>query len=1143
MNRIILSLALLICMCSSLTTRASHGQGADISYKYLSTSTQGQLCYQITLALYRDCSGIPIGNTADLQIFDSCTGIMRNKSINQILGLPCAGGGVSTANGCEVTQICTASLPQTTCNGPSIYPGVQKYIYQDTIYVSPCMYLKLSTQICARNSADNTSNSGCLYVDATIHAGTLQTAPVEILFAHDPVVMACANNPVAYNMAASALAGDSLVYELIAPLGAFNSPLAFNVGYSQSSPVITTASGAMVLDSHTGMLTFTPAVTPRMLVSGNINGEVDVLAMRVSIYRSGILIGSVIRDCQIKIIQCNQDVVTLDSLMPVPNARLTDTITVTGCAPTPISLGFRASSYSGQNITLTSNIGLSATILPNMTFAQLDTGGIVHGLITWTVPDSGCRYVTIRAESNDCPVLGRADKTYRLCAVNDVHLSASASVYCGQAVTLAGTGGINPVWSPALGLSSTNTFTTIATPASSTTYHYSSSCGSDSILIAVRAPIVLPSLNDAYICTGSPYQIDATATSAGPYTYAWSPATGLYHPVSSIPNNTIPNPVLITSKKLNHYICTVTDSAGCSNSVAVTITVNGAGTLVLKGDTTIPATDTIQLSALVNNYIDTTHYNSTTNLNIGTGNIISFKLGTGFSTYMGGAASYPSPYGSASKSARHQMLIRASEIKAASGKTGPRLIKELSMYIKSIPGVGSSILNNFTIEMGQTNEDSLPSLPSPRYSAVSLQQVFSPKTVTISSSGTKVHIFDNAFVWDGVSNLIVDICFTNTVSGGKSPKLEYTNTAYRAQYCTFDNTTSMCGITGTQASVPISGYEYTRPNIYFRMDSIVPTFKIVTTIPNHILWSPSTGINAVSDSSIYNPIVHPLTTQVYTATIPDSVCPLKSTVLVTIPGSIPSHPLRADTSTLPLVAHLSVDSTIPSDFIQWYYVDTAGHTIVLNHTGKNLNVHNIGQLGCYYAVTTTGTHKDTTTCVHIPFPPVSFTIDTTVGDSVRVVYTDSSGVQVIEWILVTDTVKGLVILQTGGKILQARVDKSGKIGVRLYDPASGQFNTVYITHVTRTVLGIGELLAGERITLDPNPSSSLIHIRYPATLYPVTHISCINVAGQQVHSHQLSSREQLEGHTILDVSQWVKGIYILNIYTTEGSIAKRLVIE
>ena len=91
---------LLLLLISSQAVRATHMSGGEIYWTHL-----GGNQYRITLTIYRDCAGIQLDNSYDLDITSPC----GNTTLH-----------VTTPGGVELSQLCDLELPNSTCNGPAM---------------------------------------------------------------------------------------------------------------------------------------------------------------------------------------------------------------------------------------------------------------------------------------------------------------------------------------------------------------------------------------------------------------------------------------------------------------------------------------------------------------------------------------------------------------------------------------------------------------------------------------------------------------------------------------------------------------------------------------------------------------------------------------------------------------------------------------------------------------------------------------------------------------------------------------------------------------------------------------------------------------------------------------------------------------
>lgn len=137
----------------------------------------------------------------------------------------------------------------------------------------------------------------------------------------------------------------------------------------------------------------------------------------------------------------------------------------------------------------------------------------------------------------------------------------------GKSDTLAATGGVSYVWSPATGLSCTACPNPVATPATTTTYTVTGTGANGCINTATSTVTVnpIPTITIAG-ATNICQSLGTTLTASGAATYVWSPATGLSCTNCASP---VAAPTTTTT-----YTVQGTSAAGCVGTTTVTINVN-----------------------------------------------------------------------------------------------------------------------------------------------------------------------------------------------------------------------------------------------------------------------------------------------------------------------------------------------------------------------------------------------------------------------------------------------------------------------------------------------------------------------------------------------------------------------------------------
>jgi gliding motility-associated-like protein len=912
--------AILVGLCLTLFAQdvcASHAMGADLQYTCL-----GNNQYRVRLSFYRDCAGIDVGTAAVTITAPSC-GINTSQSftLTEQTNFPCPGGGVSGTTGCDVSPLCPSQISQNACNAANPntapYPGVRSVVYEGIITLpSACSEWFVRFTENARNPSDNTTggNTANLSVQAVIN-NTIDPLTGQsycnnsVSFSSLPVPFYCVNNPVTYNQGAVDADGDSLRYTIITPLGNSFNPLSYQPGYSASQPIRTNPPNSFQFDPATGQMSFTPSFV-----------ETDVLAVRVDEYRNGVLVGSTIRDIQVKIINCTVSTPVQQPIDSIQNANQQDSITLQVCPGTQVSFDIKVIDPLGRNLTLKSSIQNNPSPLPGATLTQINQGSAPNDTavarIQWTpaAADTGCRQFVLTAENDDCPIKGNQTRVYKVCVFNKVQLLTASPTFCGKPVQLTATGGTNFTWNPTTGLSSSSVLNPVASPAVPTTYKFTSDCGTDSVFVNVAQPFVYDAGAGGQICQNGQIQLNASVDNLySPYSIKWIPSNGLVDPVYAQANDTILNPVaspLATTK----YKVQFTANNGCINEDSVTVVVSGTGPMIKArtNKTLVCPGEPAQLTLISN------PLSCGISLQPCSGNDVTAQVGTFTSSSNNSPVQLPSPLGGYHKSTRHQFLYRASEILALSNSGGK--IKSIAINLLA----AGTQLNNLTIKMACVSADSIKGY----IAGGNLATVYTPKNYT-PVAGWNVFTLDNTYDWDGQSNLLVDICHNSTTANGQHMRYQITRTDgsqgfanYSSVWCTASSAFDQCGITGTDQGLIAARYKE-RPNMRF----VICVADLSTA---NIAWTPNSGANAPTPLNRDTTIARPQTPQIYSVAVSDqNSCTGNSFVFVNVDTSVrltmPNDTfICATNTTVKLKARVTTSLPNPNLTYTWAAVPSAG---------------------------------------------------------------------------------------------------------------------------------------------------------------------------------------------------------------------------
>ncbi len=380
----------------ALPAMATHISGGEIYYDCL-----GGNQYRITLVVYRDCAGINLNTSYQLDVQSPC----GNSTMT-----------VSTPGGTEISQLCQAQLGNSTCNGGTL-PGMQQYIYTGTVTLPPCDSWTVSWSDNWRNGAiANLQQPGNKdeYVEAKINNldGPCDDSPQ---FTNTAIPYVCAGYPISYSYGAFDPEGDSLTYTFINAMNTGGVDLPYVAPYSGSEPI-----AGITLDQQSGQVNFT------LNQVGNW-----VVVVRVDQYDStGTWIGSVMRDMQFIAYPCT-------NIPPDPASG-----TVANLAGDALQTGPRSveicesgdfcfdavitDANAGDVLTITSNI---AQNLPGATITTTGTNPLTcHICWTGTPGTNGFFPFIITANDGACPI--PAMQTY----VFSVHVLPGIS-YSGPLIT------------------------------------------------------------------------------------------------------------------------------------------------------------------------------------------------------------------------------------------------------------------------------------------------------------------------------------------------------------------------------------------------------------------------------------------------------------------------------------------------------------------------------------------------------------------------------------------------------------------------------------------------------------------------------------------------------------------------------------
>lgn len=569
--------AVAVCSLFFTKARATHAAGAELIYQWISDST-----YRFYWKFYKDCAPGTSAEPTSQQMcyYNPCSGVGGSITLQKVVGLT----PVGTANGSPVSTGCPNG--GSTCTGGTL-PGYREWWYTG-IYTLParCTNWTFHVTLNARNnSITNLVNPGgaSIYVETTLNNVVAQgnSSP---FFTVQPAAYLCVNSPFTFNNGGVDPNGDSLAYEMLQPRTATgvcgNAPNPTNIQYAGATPAFNTTTNPLqtnntfTIDQTTGALNFTPTIT-----------QIAVLSVRCNEYRNGVKIGSVLRDIQLVVLNCNIQQPNVGYVATSLSGATLQNNVIQGCATQPMSFCFNLTSADTAAILVaTSNIAAS---IPNatLTFTGQTTDSI-QGCFSWTpgVLDTGLKVFTVTVKDSTCTPPGIAvQQTFSFpIYINPKTVILGDTTICpGDTAQLTAFGGSQFTWtvlpggSPVSTLSCNPCKNPKATPSVTTQYVVTSDLASlcnqstDTVTVIVAIP---PQINvgpDVITCVNDTIQLNANAV--------LNPTTNydiLWTPGGSLSNDTIVNPLAFPLVDTRYIVTIVPEGqARCTVRDTIDVTV------------------------------------------------------------------------------------------------------------------------------------------------------------------------------------------------------------------------------------------------------------------------------------------------------------------------------------------------------------------------------------------------------------------------------------------------------------------------------------------------------------------------------------------------------------------------------------------
>ncbi len=360
----------------------------DLTYSCLNEADQS---YALTVNFYFDCGSLIIQQPTSgifVDVFSSSFG--ETLSIELVRDI--------SIEGEEVSQLCESILDNDESNCQSgNFPGVKKYVFEgivtlpqkcpDWVFAYRLHDLAFRSQTITNLLSPELQK---IYVEATLD--NTQGCNSSPTFTSIPVAYYCTQSST-FTQGVIETNGNQLVFTLVQPLDNLNSPIPYANGDTPENPF---PNNAFSFDKQTGEIQFETHLA-----------QFPVVAVLVEEYQDGKVVGSVMRDMQFVILDCENE--SLESnLIPEQNK-----FTVCVGENLHLDFGFEDFNTEDEIQVIASNIA----DFNGANFSQSnDTFNPAMASFDWTpsLAAEGFYILEIEANDNHCPIPSKLSYTYNI---------------------------------------------------------------------------------------------------------------------------------------------------------------------------------------------------------------------------------------------------------------------------------------------------------------------------------------------------------------------------------------------------------------------------------------------------------------------------------------------------------------------------------------------------------------------------------------------------------------------------------------------------------------------------------------------------------------------------------------------------------
>ncbi len=389
----------LAALSMGMDSRAEHMVGGSIDYRCL-----GGNFYEVTLTIYRDCSGFDV-IPQQLKFINDC-GVDFTISNLQVQETE------------QVAPLCPAEMGNSICDGGA-QAGMQKHVFRHTLFLSPCPGWKIYWSVCCRPFTLNLVGLPGLYIEAQLDNtdGGCNDSPY---FADHPPPFVCSGQLMGYDPHVVEAEGDSLVFSLADARYAAPNPevILYQPPWYGAIPF-----SDLTIDPLTGRISFLPS----------LQGFVTVVVLVEEYGPGGQFKGSAMRDFMFTVMPCDNTIPTLSAgiIQSLSGDGLTTgerSAAVCAGGSGCMDMSFTDADAS-QSLQVTSNAHL---VLPGAEWSVSGTNPVLFTLCWDSLPvPPGIKHFAVKVLDDKCPLGGLQTYTYTLDIQAPPELEGGSALACG----------------------------------------------------------------------------------------------------------------------------------------------------------------------------------------------------------------------------------------------------------------------------------------------------------------------------------------------------------------------------------------------------------------------------------------------------------------------------------------------------------------------------------------------------------------------------------------------------------------------------------------------------------------------------------------------------------------------------------------